>query len=187
MIKKFVYFSLSFFILSSSTPLYAFNYDNDVLEIFSKLIPRIVLMSERKNNVQNKIQLCLVSDKNDDNSAAMLAEKIKSNYPDGIGNIKIKTIGTSFMNVGSCKNSQLVFLFDTNEQNIDHAVKFANENMILTMSYDARYLENGVATSLFLGRKVIPYININVIRKNKIGMDSVLLRISKIYSDGDDR
>lgn len=53
------------------------------------------------------------------------------------------------------------------------------------MAYDAKYLEQGVHASLFLGRKVTPYINLNGMRKNEIELDNTLVRISKIYSNED--
>jgi hypothetical protein len=53
------------------------------------------------------------------------------------------------------------------------------------MSYDPKYLEKGVNASLFLGRKVTPYVNMNALRKNGIELDNVLVRISKIYSNED--
>jgi hypothetical protein len=49
------------------------------------------------------------------------------------------------------------------------------------MSYNNHYLEYGVGSSLFIGKKVVPYLNTEAIFNNKLEIDNILLRISKIY------
>lgn len=148
-------------------------------------MPRFVLMSSSKNNLQDTIEICVLHDKIDERIALSLIDKVDSNYPKGIKNYKIALLNSDYSNLDACQNSHLAFMFDTNNKNIDKTIKFSNKYTVLTMSYDAKYLEKGVNTSLFLGRKVTPYVNMNTIRKNGIELDNVLLRISKIYTDED--
>ena len=68
---------------------------------------------------------------------------------------------------------------------MENSIRILNKNSIFTMSYDAKYLVNGVAATLFLGRKVIPYINISALRQSGIEVDNALVQISKIYLQGD--
>lgn len=169
----------------NSTALYALSYDADVLTIFSKVLPRIILMSSQKNVLQDKMEICVLHDKLDERIALSLMDKIDSSYPSGIKNYKIRLRESDYSNLEVCKNSQLVFIFDTDDKNINKTIKFSNKHDIFTMSYDAKYLEKGVHASLFLGRKVTPYINMDDIRKNEMELDNALVRISKIYSSED--
>jgi hypothetical protein len=156
-------------------------YDDDTLTIFSKIIPRMILMSSQKELVKSTIQVCVTSDKIDEHTALSLIDKIQSSYPNGITNHPLQLINTSYATMEKCQNSQLIFLLDSNDQNIEKALKYAHNHAALTMSYDSKYLDNGVETSLFFGRKVTPYLNINALRKNGIEVDNLLIRISKIY------
>lgn len=164
-------------------PLYASVYDDDVLGIYSKMIPRLILMSNEKEKRKDIIEICLLYDKIDERTAQTLAEKISAEYPSGIKNLKIKTTNAGYSNMEICQNSQMVFVFNSSESNIEKAAKFSNEHKIMSMSYDAKYLDSGVGLSLFLGRKVVPYINMEPFRKTGIELDNVLFRISKIYSE----
>ncbi|HEX5710067.1 MAG TPA: YfiR/HmsC family protein [Sulfuricurvum sp.] len=169
----------------NSIPLYASTYDEDVLTIYSKVVPRFILMSSQKNTLQDKMEICVLHDKLDERIASSLMDKITTTYPNGIKNYKIKLIESDYSDLEACRNSQLIFIFDTDDKNVNKTIKFSNKHTIFTMAYDAKYLEHGVHASLFLGRKVTPYINLNGIRKNEMELDNTLVRISKIYSNED--
>lgn len=180
-----IFFLSIFVILFQSAVLSASNYDDDTLEIFSKIIPRFVLMSSQKNTIQSKIEICILHDKLDERTASLLIDKIQNNYPNGIKNYKFKLINSDYTGIDSCSKSQLAFLFDTDEKILDSSVRILNKNSVFTMSYDAKYLANGVDATLFLGRKVLPYMNMGALRQNGIEMDNTLVQISKIYLQGD--
>lgn len=183
----FFYFTLMFFVALGASPLHAVSYDDDVLEIFSKIVPRLVLMSSAKNTLKDKIELCVVYEPVDERKAAFLGEKISASYPAGIKDYKIRLVPTAYGSFDACRNSQLMFLFNTNESHLQKALSFAENNAIMTISYDPKYLEKGVGLSLFLGRKVTPYINVMAFKKSGIALENTLLHISKIYSGEDDR
>lgn len=173
--------------LTHSSALNASVYNDDVLEIFSKIMPRFILMSSQKQNLKNQIEICVLYDKMDETPASSLIEKIGNNYPKGIKTYQLKLINTNYSNLDICRNSQLAFMFDTNDKNINQATRFSRDHHILTMSYDANYLEKGVNGSLFLGRKVIPYVNMDSLQKSGIELDNMLIQISKIYHIEDGR
>ncbi len=156
-------------------------YDSDVLDIFSKILPRFILMSSQKNTIKNKIDICILYDKIDERDALLLIDKIDVNNPNGIKNYKINLINSNYSNMDICRDTKLMFMFNTSEQNIEKGVKFSKNHTIFTVSYNSKYLENGVNASLFLGRKVVPYINMNTINDSRLELDNVLVRISKIY------
>ncbi|MDP3265403.1 MAG: YfiR/HmsC family protein [Sulfuricurvum sp.] len=156
-------------------------YDDEALTLFSKIIPRMVLMSSQKERIKENIELCIVNDKIDERIALSLIDKLHDAYPNGINNHPLKLTNTSYSTIEKCQKSQLVFLLSSNENNIEKALQYTHTHTAISMSYDPIYLANGVETSLFFGRKVTPYLNINALRKNGIDVDNLLIRISKIY------
>lgn len=170
-------------IISNIVQLQASNYNNSTLEIISKIIPRFVLMSSQKDKLDKSINICILYENSDKNFSNSLISKIRRNNPNGINNFSIKFEKTNFTNIDKCKNTHLSFIFNTNNQNIKKTLDTLNKYKILTMSYDNKYLKNGVGISLFIGRKVTPYLNIKAIYSNNIQIDNILLRVSKIYKE----
>ena len=160
-------------------------YDADVLEIFSKLLPRFIMMSSQKEKVKDSVNICIVHNEVDKSSALILKEKIEFNYKNGIKNININIVHADYSDVHPCKNTQLSFIFNTQKDKLSHALEFLNKQKMLTVSYDPLLLQNGVGVSIFLGRRVAPYINMKSINTNKIKLDNLLLRVSKIYREGE--
>jgi len=161
---------------------YAYD-DNDLLNIFSKLMPRIILMSSQKEKINNEINICILHSSVDEKTALSLIEKTNTYYPHGIKNYQIKFTKTTYLNLNKCNNNSLIFLLNSDVESIEQALEFSKKNTILTMSHDSKLLNSGVDVSMFLGRKITPYININSIRKKEIELNNNLLRISKIYNE----
>lgn len=157
-------------------------YDEDILNIFSKVLPRLVLMSSQKNDIKNKINICLLRDEIDERTALLLIERTNKYYPNGIKDYQINFIITSYANISECINTSASFLFNSNDANIKEALEFSHAHRILTISYDSKFLKDGVDISMFLGRKVTPYINAKSIRNKDIELNNTLLRISRIYN-----
>lgn len=162
-------------------------YDDEVLTVFAKIAPRLVLMSSQKERIKGNIEICVVNDKTDDRIAISLINKIHEAYAEGIKNYKINATNSTYFAIDRCQKSQLIFLLNTGDKNIEKALQYAHQNGSLSMSYDPKYLENGVNASLFLGRKVSPYLNINTLHKNGIEVENVLIQISKIYLNEDEK
>ena len=157
-------------------------YDEDILNIFSKVLPRLVLMSSQTNDIKDEINICLLRDDIDERTATSLIEKTNKYYPNGIKNYQINFIKTNYSNINQCINTAASFLLNSNDPNIKHALEFSHAHKILTISYDSKLLKDGVDISMFLGRKVTPYINAKSIRNKDIELNNTLLRISKIYN-----
>lgn len=182
--RKIFRLILIFSLFFSSGNLNAFVYDDDILDIFSKTLPRFILMSSQKERLEENLAICLLHDKVDERAAFSLTEKINSHYPNGIKEYKIKVISSSYSDMESCAQSQLVYMFNSGSENIKKALAFSAQHVLLTVAYDNGLLEEGVGISLFLGRKVSPYVNVEALRANGVEMNNLLLRISKIYEGG---
>lgn len=180
MLKMIKLFFVTFLMLISTTS-HAFIYDNDLLNTYAKLSPRFILLSTQVDKIEDEINICLLHDKLDEKSALHFIELINDNYPKGIKKYSIKTTKTYYEDIDSCKSSNLLFLLKSKSDVIDTTMVFAKQNKIMTISYDSTLLENGVDISLFLGRNVVPYLNMKSMREKEIELDNRLLRISKIY------
>ena len=165
----------------TATTINASVYNDETLSIFAKIIPRMALMSSQKERIKDNIEICILNDKIDERTGMLFMDKVHDAYPNGITNHPLKITNSTYTSIDKCQNSHLIFLLNTNEKNIEKAVQYGIEHTGLTISYDSKYLDNGVETSLFFGRKVTPYLNINALRKNGIEVDNLLIRISKIY------
>lgn len=182
-LPKNVFYLFILLLFFQTTHLYA-SPENDTLDIFAKILPRFVLMSTQKEKIKSDIELCVLHDTLDERIALSLIDKVKTSYPEGMKNYQIKLLHSTYEDISVCKNAQLIFMFNTHEENIQNTLQFSKAHTILTISYDNHLLENGVNISLFLGRKVTPYINVLSLKENAIQLENILLRISKIYVSG---
>lgn len=165
----------------NSNYLFSASYNEDLLEVFSKIAPRLVVMSNQTNGIRSDINICVVNDQVDDKYGSLLIHKIEKNYPNGIKNYKLKLINTSYSELNVCQHSHLAIMFNSDSQSIEKSINFFNRNTILTFSFNPKYLEYGVGVTLYIGKKVVPYINLDALRKNRIELDNALIQISKIY------
>ena len=180
MIRKSSFILTILLLLCTTSPLCAFEYEKNKLEIFSKLMPRFVLMSSKKKTINQNIQICLISEINNDNYVNYLQEKLEKN---SIKNIKNEIIKTNYQDLEKCKDTDISFMFNTDKETIINTVKFFDQKEILTISYNPLFLHYDINISIFFGRKVVPYLNVKSMSKNNIVLDNILLRISKIFRE----
>ena len=168
--------------LSTFSSLHAASYDEDIIKIYSKMTPRFIIMSSLKDKIDTNIEICILRDNLDLRVAASLSEQMNSYYPNGLLQHPITLIESDYDNLELCKNAQLLFMFNSQIKNIKKAIDFSKENAILTIAYDISSLDEGADISLFIGRKVMPYINMASVISKKILLDNILIRVSKIYT-----
>lgn len=181
------FLNICFLVAILFSPSAIFAYDETNLDISSKIIPRFILMSSQKKSIKKEMNICILHTKLDEQYGSVLADKIKSNYPGGANSYPLVVNHTDYKNTNYCKSAQLVYLFNTDHQTLEKTLHMLNENKIISMSYDPSYLEDGVQVSVYLGRKVLPFVNIKSLKNNNIELNPVLLQISKIYQPGADQ
>lgn len=143
-------------------------------------------MSSQKDRLEESINICLVNDEIDRLTMDSVASKIQESYPSGIKNYSIDIRHASYENLSDCKKSEILFFLYASDENVKQITSFSKKYQILTISYHQRRLEDNVDISLHLGRKIVPYLNMKAIQKKDIQLNNTLLRISKIYSKGDE-
>jgi len=144
------------------------SYDSSTLNIFAKIAPRFIMMSSQKKKLQeyktSEITICLLHERSDISSVDAFIEKINKNYPKGIANNSLELLPITSSELTQCKNAFMLFISDVQNRDINSAIEFSRKNEILSMSYNPKFLENGVSTSIFIGRKVVPYINVEALQ-----------------------
>ena len=143
-------------------------------------------MSSQKERLEESINICLVNDEIDSLTMGSVVSKIQENYPSGIKNYSIDIRHASYKNLSNCKKSEILFFLSASDENVKQITSFSKKHQILTISYNQDRLEDNVDISLHLGRKIVPYLNMKAIQKKDIQLNNTLLRISKIYSKGDE-
>jgi len=123
--------------------LYAQNYDLDLLNTYSKLSPRFVLMSTQKDTIEEEMKICVLHVLKDKRIAESFIEMAKNNYPEGIMDYEIKFIESSYEQVSICKSAQVLFLLNTDDDSLKKVLAFSNSHKILSISYDKKLQEQG--------------------------------------------
>lgn len=166
-------------IMLQSATLQAAQYDENVLQIFSKIAPRLVLLSSKKSEATKQIDLCIVHEKTDAYVAERFGRMIKDNASGGTIETLIRT--ADIEEAYRCTPSQLLFFFNTSAARIQKVLEQCSKSAPITVAYDSKLLGSGIDVSLFFGRSVTPYIDIARLKEKKITFDEVMLRVSKIY------
>ncbi len=176
--KKIVHIFSLILLAGAITTLQPAQYDESALQIFSKIAPRLVLLSSKKSEVTERIDLCIVYETADAYTAERFGRMIQDNAAGGKITAHAQTV--PIKHLVRCNNSQLVFFFNTSASVIQASLQQLSPSPI-TVAYNAKLLDAGVDISLFFGRSVMPYINLARLSAKKITFDEVILRVSKIY------
>jgi hypothetical protein len=106
---------------------------------------------------------------------------LKQNTSNGGGTRGLQSIRTDFSHVSACGKSQLIFLFDSDPESVARALSEAKKIQAMVAAYNNMLLSRGADIGLFVGRSVMPYLNLGSLKDKNISLDTILLRVSKIY------
>ncbi|MHC3993593.1 YfiR family protein [Thiomicrolovo sp. ZZH C-3] len=159
----------------------AYQYEPVLLETQAKLAPRFLMMSEGVADTdEGVLSICVVYDEGEEEVADAFAGMVRAAYPDGWKGKQIRIIKSRYGELEQrCGRCELLFLLSAEAPDIRRAVSFATAQHKLTVSYENRYLEEGVLISLHVGRSVRPYLNLTQAKAAGIHFSSGLKRISK--------
>jgi len=169
------------YLIITCNVLFAYTYEHQILQIHAKIAPRIILMSKSNTQISEDIKIIIVYEKGDEDSAEIFKSFIQSNYPKGLNNRLLKIEKISYDSFIDAPKDSLVFLFDGEDFHIQKILSFAKKNSLLTMSYRNNYLDDGVLVSLYVGKSLKPYLNIQAAKESGIIFQNNLIAISKIF------
>ncbi len=162
--------------------LQAYIYNDSLLIIYSKVVPRIMALDNTQRGGIQKRRLCILYEKGDAPVAEKLREQMLQNLPSRLKNGFSVEIGP-YEETGSaeCAGSTALMLLDARPEKIERALKLAERERLLTFSYSNSLLERGAAVSLMVGKEVYPVINIEAVKRSALKLDAALFQIARIY------
>ncbi len=162
--------------------LHPYIYNDSLLLIYAKVVPRIMVLDHTQRNGTQKRKLCILYEKGDGPIAVKLRDLVRQNLPSQVKKSFIVDI-SSYDETESknCIGSTALMLLDARTEKIDKALKLANRHRLLTFSYSNSLLENGAAVSLLVGKEIYPVININAVKRSSLKLDTALFQIARIY------
>ena len=178
---------LLFLLMMNPASVMADYYDTDLLSIFSKILPRIVSMSSLDPSEGAPINVCIVHEDVDRPAAEHFETLLRQNTLNGEHVHRLQSIRTDFSHVSACGESQLVFLFDAPPAAVEQALSETKKLRTIVAAYNTALLSQGADISLFVGRSVMPYLNLRSLKEKKIRLDTILLRVSKLYGQENGR
>ena len=163
----------------------AYIYNDSLLLIYAKIIPKIMLLdhTDRRNPPKRPI-LCILYEKGDRSTAEKLEKMILANLP-GKERKRVGIVSKPYTQTEDCENVSAFLLLNTRADRAKRAIDFAKRNHLLSFAYDNNLLAYGVIVSLHAGKRVYPIVNIDAIKQNRLRLDPLLFQVAKIYGGGD--
>ena len=171
--------------ISISTILLSSTINESLLKIHATIVPKILLMDyDFKKKIINKIiKIAIVYENNDYKEALLLKRMIEQKYQDGLKSYDISLTLLPYTKTKDSKiKANLYYIFPSNVKNIQIAINKAKNSKALTFSYQKENLQNGVMSSVDIGSRVKPILNLEAVKMNNITFRPLLLKISLIYS-----
>jgi len=163
----------------ASVELLASGYSNTIIDIESKLFPKIALLEKQiKENTSKYLTILIISNETDYYIAQEFKERLLFYYPKEISGKKL-TISIMNSDKITHKKSDIIIVLNHTPNTIKKIALWANTHKILSFSYDTYALEYGIVASIHIGRSIKPYFNSNSIKKYGFIFDSYLLNLSK--------
>ncbi len=164
--------------------LHAYIYNDSLLLIYGKIVPRIMLLDHTNTAEKDTRRLCILYESADRPVAEKLEKMVRQNLPKPLqGSFEVTT--ASYDEIGldqKCGDATALMLLDARPDKIAEALKFAKKRRLLTFSYSNTLLQDGTAISLIVGKQIHPIVNINAVKSAGLKLDPMLFQIAKIYN-----
>ncbi len=162
--------------------LQAYIYNDSLLLIYAKIVPRIMMLDHTQRGDMQKRRLCILYEKGDAPVAEKLRNLMYENLPSRARkNFIADTVSYREAESEKCIGSTALMLLDAGAEKIDKILSRAERKRLLTFSYSNSLLKKGAAVSLLVGKEVYPVINIEAVKRSALKLDVALFQIARIY------
>lgn len=174
---------LVFFILVIPLALYSESYTTPLLQISSKLFPKILFMEKgTKDRIQSSINLAIVASPSNQEAARHFSSMLLKQYPDGINDHPIRVSIVSAKEVLEMNNVHGIILMVPPEDNmLKTLIVHTYENKILTFCLDPLLLTKGAIISLYIGKSIKPYLNVSALKESSFTFEYSFIKLSIPY------
>lgn len=172
--------AICFLFLLIPLTLWGGSYDTPLLQISSKLFPKILFIEKgTKERIQSSIHLVIVASPSYQETARLFSKMVQNQYPDGINDYPIQITVVSIKEAFSIKNTHgIIFMIPPDEPMLDSLIKHTYENKILTFCFNPSLLRNGVVISIYIGKNVKPYLNITALKEASFTFEYSFIKLS---------
>ena len=174
--KKLFYFC----ILVIPLTLFGASYDTPLLQISSKLFPKILFMEKgTKERIQSSIHFVIVASPANQEAARHFSNMVQNQYPEGINDHPIRVSILSAKEALGTKNIHgIILMLPPDDNLLEPLIKHTYENKILTFSFDPSLLRNGAVISLYIGKNVKPYLNVSALKEASFTFEYSFIKLS---------
>ncbi len=170
------------------TGVQAYIYNDSLLLIYGKIVPRIMLLDHTRSDGAERMKLCILYDGADRMVAQKLRKLILENLPGSQGGtFEVSAVSYDEKPERRCAEATALMLLDAPKKKISKAIEFAKRHRLLTFSYSNTLLDEGSAISLAVGKRIHPIVNIAAVKRAGLKLDPMLFQISKIYKERGDK
>ena len=174
---------LAFFILVIPLALFSDSYTTPLLQISSKLFPKILFMEKgTKDRIQSSINLVIVASPSNQEAARNFSSMLLKQYPDGINDHPIRISIVSIKEVLEMNNLHgIILMVPPDEISLRPLIKHTYDNKILTFCFDPSLLERGAIISLYIGKNIKPYLNVSALKQTSFTFEYSFIKLSIPY------
>ena len=158
----------------------AYIYNDTLLLIYAKIVPRIMLLDHTKSGMESRKRLCILYEGSDRFVAEKLKGMILQNLPSSMrGSFSARVV--AYPKAAECSDATALMLLDAPAQRIGKTLQMARKRRVLTFSYSNTLLREGAVISLAVGKEIHPIVNVMAVKRSGLKLDPVLYQIAKIY------
>lgn len=174
--KKLLYF----FILLIPLTLFGASYDTPLLQISSKLFPKILFMEKgTKERIQTSINFVIIASPANQEAARHFSNMMQNQYPDGINEHSLRISIVSAKEAMNMKNVHgMILMMSPDEHILEALIEHTYANKILTFCFDPSLLRSGAVISVYIGKNVKPYLNISALKKASFSFEYSFIKLS---------
>lgn len=172
-----------FFILLIPFTLFGISYDTPLLQISSKLFPKILFMEkETKTRIHSSINFVIIASPSNQEAARHFMTMLLNQYPEGINNIPIRVSIISTKEALNIKNVHgIIFMLSPDDPLLEPIIQYSYDTEILTFCFDPLLLRSGVIISVHIGKSIKPYLNISALKETSFNFEYSFIKLSMPY------
>ncbi len=140
---------------------WAYNYNDILLNVQSRIYPKILLLEENfmQRHQNRPVVLTVVHEKEDDGIAAQVVQKINEIYGKKLGDLPFVVENITFDDIDTHHRSDAYYLLKGSEEDIKKAVQVARKQKVPVFVYDFDDLAYGGTIALTVRRTTVIYMN----------------------------
>ncbi|MDD3468254.1 MAG: hypothetical protein PHE67_14000 [Campylobacterales bacterium] len=168
------------FLLILFFTVFAYGYDDLLLEAQSSVVPKIALLDKdiSKKLVNGKIVVAVVYDNDDENAAKEAVNRI-NNAKNKNSIYPVRAIAIEFGQLYKTDMS-ILYVMKSSESNIKRAANSAKQKGIISFAYDKADLADGIMLSMHIERNAIISLKRSALRESGVQFSESFYKMVRI-------